>query len=238
MIENREVIILAGGLGTRLRTTIGEIPKCLAIVAEKPFLYYQIEYLLSQGISSFIFSLGFKSEMVIKYIQSEYPELNSQFSIESEPLGTGGAIKKAIGLTKKDQVLVVNGDTYFEIDLNQLFQKAIGNNYPFTIALFRVSKNTRYGFVTITKDNQITHFNEKEEAVDVLVNSGFYLIDKNQISFLDFQDKFSLEKSFFEHAIKKQLIYSIEYDAKFIDIGIPQDYEVAQTFFKNIKQLT
>ncbi len=236
MIENKEVIILAGGLGTRLRNTIGEIPKCLAEVAKKPFLHYQIEYLLKQGVTSFIFSLGYKSEMVINYVQSTFPKLNCQFSVESEPLGTGGAIKKALKLTKSKFVLVTNGDTYFDINLDSLFRKANENNYPFTIALFKVNQNIRYGYVSITDENLITQFNEKKEAVNVLVNSGFYLIDNSQISFLDFQDKFSLEIDFFNLAIINKLIYSVEYDANFIDIGIPQDYEIAQTFFKKIKK--
>jgi D-glycero-alpha-D-manno-heptose 1-phosphate guanylyltransferase len=224
-------------MGTRLREAIGETPKCLALVNGLPFLHYQIEYLKSQGVSKFIFSVGYKSEMIISYIQKEYSNLNYKFSVEIQPLGTGGAIKKALGYSESQYPLVVNGDTFFNINLDRLYSISLLNSFPFTVALFKISENTRYGYVTISEDQRITQFNEKKEAINVLVNSGFYLIDKTQISFLKYSEIFSLEKEYFANAIKDNLLYSVVFESDFIDIGIPQDYIISQTFFKNANKI-
>src|SRR5450432_2007636 len=104
-----EAIILAGGLGTRLRSAVPDLPKCMAPVAGKPFLFYVINHLQKQGIDKFIFSLGYKSEVIIEYTKAQYPKTSIQFTIEEEPLGTGGAIKLAASKATDKNVLVLNG---------------------------------------------------------------------------------------------------------------------------------
>ena len=116
----KELIILAGGLGTRLRSVVADIPKCMATVADKPFLYYVIEHFKKQGIEKFIFSLGYKHEMIEAWLNEQYPLLFMQSSVEEEPLGTGGAIKMACTLATEKNVLVINGDTLFSIDVKML----------------------------------------------------------------------------------------------------------------------
>src|SRR5215813_2315885 len=115
----KEAIILAGGLGTRLRSVVPELPKCMAPVAGQPFLKHVIRYLLSQGIEKFIFSLGYKHEIIEEFLYNEFPTLHSQCSVEQEPLGTGGAIYMACKRAKDNNVLVVNGDTLFKADLKK-----------------------------------------------------------------------------------------------------------------------
>src|SRR5438477_9865661 len=111
----KEAIILAGGLGTRLRSAVPDLPKCMAPVAGRPFLGHVIDNLRMQGIESFIFSLGYKAEAIEQYLSEYYPTLVYTTVIEEEPLGTGGAIQKALGKAVTDDVLVTNGDTLFKV---------------------------------------------------------------------------------------------------------------------------
>src|SRR3954468_9856487 len=106
-----EAIILAGGLGTRLRDAVPDLPKCMAPVNEKPFLTYVINQLKKEGVTHFIFSLGYKSEVITAFLAKDFPSLLSKISVEAEPLGTGGAVKKALAKAKEKSVLIVNGDT-------------------------------------------------------------------------------------------------------------------------------
>ena len=114
------MIILAGGFGTRLRSVVADIPKCMAPIAGKPFLYYVIEHLKKQGVDKFIFSLGYKHEMIEAWLNEQYPLMFMQSSVEEEPLDTGGAIKLACSLATEKNVLVVNGDTLFSIDVKMV----------------------------------------------------------------------------------------------------------------------
>ena len=116
----REAIILAGGLGTRLRSAVPDLPKCMAPVAGKPFIWYLMKYLKQQGIESFIFSLGYKNEIIKEYLETNFTKTLFTFVIEDEPLGTGGAIKLACDVALEPNVIVLNGDTLFEIDVQKV----------------------------------------------------------------------------------------------------------------------
>lgn len=229
---NKEVIILAGGFGTRLKEVINNVPKCLAPINEKPFLFYQLEFLKKQGVRRFIFSLGYKSQMVVDYIEKYHNDIEAVYSIESEPLGTGGAIRTALQLAKSNYILIVNGDTYFNINIDKFFNFAIENKNPFTIALFSVKENDRYGYVEVDQNFRVLKFHEKKKSKNVLVNSGFYIINKVELNFVDYKESFSLEKDFFEKVNSRNILFSILENEEFIDIGIPEDFILAQTFFK------
>src|SRR4051794_30094724 len=116
----KEAIILAGGLGTRLRSVVSDLPKCMAPVAGKPFLTYVVNHLLKENVQKFIFSVGYKNEMIVDFINTQHSTLNTQYSIEEEPLGTGGAVKLACSKATEKTVLIVNGDTLFTIDVDKL----------------------------------------------------------------------------------------------------------------------
>src|SRR5258706_6630752 len=115
-----EAIILAGGLGTRLRNSVPDLPKCMAPVAGRPFLFYVINYLRSQRIEKFIFSLGYKHEVIEEWLAEQFATLDYQCVIEEEPLGTGGAILLACKKTTQKNVLIANGDTLFKINAERL----------------------------------------------------------------------------------------------------------------------
>ncbi|MBK8611126.1 MAG: nucleotidyltransferase family protein [Chitinophagaceae bacterium] len=221
-------IILAGGLGTRLRTVVSELPKCMAPVADKPFLFFVIEYLLSQGIDKFIFSLGYKSELITKYLDDQYPSLNKQYAIEEEPLGTGGAIKLACGLTADEQVLILNGDTIFKANLDTLSSFHINTGADCTLTLKPMQDFNRYGVVELKNNSSISSFKEKKYYASGLINGGIYALRVAAFLNEDWPQKFSFEKDYLEAFVDKRKIYGIVQREYFIDIGIPEDYERAQ----------
>ena len=147
----KEAIILAGGLGTRLRSVVADIPKCMAPVAGKPFLHYVIKHLQKEGIENFIFSVGYKSESIISYVKKELSN-KFQFSIENEPLGTGGAIKLACEKISDHNVLACNGDTLFKIHLHQLSNFHLLHDADCTLCLKPMENFERYGVVELNGD--------------------------------------------------------------------------------------
>jgi D-glycero-alpha-D-manno-heptose 1-phosphate guanylyltransferase len=197
-------------------------------VAGKPFLFFVIEYLLKQGVDQFIFSLGYKSEMIIDYLNEEYPTLQKQFSIEDEPLGTGGAIKLACNLTTEKNVLILNGDTIFKIDTNSLAAFHLNSGADCTLSLKPMQDFDRYGVVELNDNYTIRSFKEKQKFKSGLINGGIYAL--NVTSFLqeDLPQIFSFEKDYLETYFDKRKMYGIIQDEYFIDIGIPEDYEKAE----------
>jgi D-glycero-alpha-D-manno-heptose 1-phosphate guanylyltransferase len=226
-----EAIILAGGLGTRLQPVVQNVPKCLAPVNQIPFLEYVLQYGFQQGIERFILSVGYKKESIQYYIASQDYPFEIVFCTEEKPLGTGGAIKKSLELAKNDQVLVLNGDTYFEYNLNTLAEQHIMEFADCTLCLKPMQHFDRYGSV-YWQNGEIIAFNEKKFVTKGLVNAGVYALEKSH--FLKRRSKkiFSFEKDYLETMVNKYHFEGSIQDAYFIDIGIPEDYERAQTDLK------
>lgn len=223
-----EAIILAGGFGTRLRTVVSDLPKCMAPVAGKPFLCYVIDQLQQQGIKKFIFSLGYMSEVIQTFLQENYPALDYQLSIEEDPLGTGGAIYKACSMATEPTVLALNGDTLFSINVQQLLQVHQQKESHCTICLKPMQQFERYGVVKMDTNNCITSFEEKKWNEEGLINGGVYAIDRGKFLAQPFAEKFSMEKDYLELLVGEGNFYGLVQDAYFIDIGIPEDFERAQ----------
>jgi D-glycero-alpha-D-manno-heptose 1-phosphate guanylyltransferase len=222
-----EVIILAGGLGTRLRDTIPDLPKCMAPVAGKPFLSYGIDYFKKQGIEKFIFALGYKSGVIEQYISGL--RINFQVSIEKDPLGTGGAIRLACSKATEKNILVLNGDTFFGIHLSEMNTFHQLNKADCTIALKPMKDFERYGSVLLNEDKSVKRFEEKKFQSSGLINGGIYILDKNKFMQEDLPEKFSFEKDYLEKLNKDRPMFGCIQDGYFIDIGIPDDYHRAQT---------
>ena len=229
---NKEAIILAGGLGTRLRTVVSDLPKCMAPVAGKPFIYYILENLIKQKVEHFIFSVGYKSESITNYIKENYSFLKYSFAIEESPLGTGGAIKNALTKTQEDNILILNGDTLFDVDIDTLYQFNNNKNSSCTLCLKPMSEFERYGVVEMKEDNSISSFKEKKYYKEGLINGGIYLLNKKVFQSVDLPEKFSFEKDFLEQYYTQYQMFGFVQDHYFIDIGIPEDYERAQIEFK------
>jgi len=234
----KEAIILAGGLGTRLQKVISDVPKCMAPVDGKPFLHYVIDFLKQNKINHFIFSLGYKNQIIEEYLHENHPGLNYTISLENEPLGTGGAIKLAAIKSSEENILVCNGDTLYKIDVSALanFHKDV--NSACTLALKPMHYFDRYGVVELNDDNSVRTFKEKQYYTSGLINGGLYALNVPEFLKETLPEKFSFEKDFLEKNInesahKKSKLYGIIQDKYFIDIGIPEDYKKAQSEFKN-----
>lgn len=222
-----EAIILAGGLGTRLRSVSGEKPKPIIEVAGRPFIYYIFDGLISQNITRVVIAISYKSDVFISEIGNSYQGLDIQYSIEHEALGTGGAIAQAMDHCITDHVLITNGDTYLDIDLLSYFNSHTSSGKSISMALVRVEDVARYGSVTC-RDNKIISFNEKGNAGEGYINGGMYLFTRKDVLL-------PVEKFSFEEIVLKQQYMDInpfECGGFFIDIGIPDDYYKACDVFK------
>ena len=220
----KEAIILAGGFGTRLRDAIPDLPKCMAPVNGRPFLFYVINYLRSQGIEKFIFSLGYKHEIIEAYLNAEFPTLDFQCLIEKEPLGTGGAILASCYKTSEQTVLVLNGDTIFKVDLEKAFANHVEHDSDCTLLLKPMDDFDRYGVVELNEDDSIKSFKEKKFYKNGLINGGVYILNTEQFLAEELPGKFSFEKDYLEKYFATRRIYGSVQDEYFIDIGIPEDY--------------
>ena len=230
----KEAIILAGGLGTRLRSVVSDLPKCMAPVAGQPFLKHVTRYLLSQGIEKFIFSLGYKHEIIEQFLNDEFPTLHYQFSVEEEPLGTGGAIYLACKRAKDNNILVVNGDTLFKANLKKASSFHLENNADCTLLLKPMQDFDRYGAVELDNDLTVRSFKEKQFFQTGDINAGIYLLNIEQFIDRDFPEKFSFEKDYLEKYYTEKKIFGLIEDSYFIDIGIPADFQRAQEELKQI----
>jgi D-glycero-alpha-D-manno-heptose 1-phosphate guanylyltransferase len=225
----QSAIILAGGLGTRLRDTVPDLPKCMAPVAGRPFLAFVIDALRMQGITHFVFSLGYKSEHIKTFLEEQYPTLLYAIVTETEPLGTGGAIKAAISEAKGEQVLVANGDTLFHINLKEMIQLHLQNKAGCTLALKSMEHIERYGLVYPDEKGKVIRFEEKQPVDQGLINGGIYLLDREEFLSREWPEKFSFEKEYLEKEVSNGKIFGSVQSGYFIDIGIPEDFLKAQT---------
>lgn len=219
-----EVIILAGGLGTRLQTAVPDLPKCLAPINGRPFLDYLLTYLKGQQIKRFIFALGYRHEMIEQYIQSTYPGMDAVFSVEPALLGTGGAIRLAAKKAEQENVFIVNGDTFYQVDLKQLFCLHKEKQAACTLALKPMQDFDRYGSVELAPDQHIRQFHEKKKRKDGLINGGVYMLHLPSFLPLPWPEKFSFETDYLEAQVITGKIFGNVQDAYFIDIGIPDDF--------------
>ncbi len=229
----KEAIILAGGLGTRLRSAVPDLPKCMALVAGKPFLHYVISYLQKQGVEKFIFAVGYKHEFIEEFLAKEFSTINYLLSVEEEPLGTGGAIKLACKKASEKTILALNGDTFFKIKLNKLglFHDMCGADC--TLSLKPMKNFDRYGVVDLNKDYSIKDFQEKKYYESGFINGGAYALHSAKFLEENLPEKFSFEKDYLEKFYSERHMFGVAQDEYFIDIGIPADYERAQVEMKD-----
>ena len=222
-----EAIILAGGLGTRLQSVTGDLPKCLAPVAGRPFLSYLLDNSKKQGIKKFIFALGHKTDQIETFVKKSLPEGSYIFSTEEEPLGTGGAVYKACGHVAGHNVMVLNADTYFGIMYSNLTIIHELRKAACTLSLKPMKAFDRYGAVEIEKQ-VVTGFGEKKFHKDGLINGGVYALSVASFLQKSFPGNFSFERDYLEKDYRGGKFLALISDAYFIDIGIPEDYQRAQ----------
>ncbi len=232
MRKVKSAIILAGGLGTRLRSVLTELPKCLAPVAGKPFLDYVIEHAKSFDIENFVFALGYKSDSIINHLAENHKDINYKYTIEKEPLGTGGGILLAAQEVDETQFFVFNGDTLFMANLDTLEDFHIENESAITMALKPLENFDRYGSVLI-ENHRIIAFQEKKHTKQGLINGGIYLMNISVLDHFTHDTAFSFEKEVLEPLSKQKRITALPFDNYFIDIGIPEDFNKANQDLKD-----
>jgi D-glycero-alpha-D-manno-heptose 1-phosphate guanylyltransferase len=221
-----DAIVLAGGFGTRLRSVVSHVPKPMAPVGDRPFLVLLLESLKSKGITRVILSVGYMSDAIISYFQRHPLGIELVFEVESSPLGTGGAIAAALRHAHSDSVLVINGDTYLDLDLEALRSMWPGDRTPIVVAR-AVADTERFGRLDVTK-GRITRFVGSGIKSAGIINAGCYLIPANVFAGENVPEKFSFEQDF----LSKRPPFSLRVFValgQFIDIGVPDDYARAQT---------
>jgi D-glycero-alpha-D-manno-heptose 1-phosphate guanylyltransferase len=225
----KEAIVLAGGLGTRLQNMLPGIPKCIAPVKGRPFLTYVLDYLIDQKIDKVILSVGYRKDQIINYFGNNYKKMSIEYAIENELLGTGGAIKLAFTFCKQNSVFVINGDTYFTPDLREMEKMHFQATADVTIAVKEMPGTERYGRIIIDKDDRITDFMEKDAiSGSGSINGGIYLINRKIFDTIS-EEIFSLENDVFKKSCSKLKMQAYQTDSFFLDMGIPEDYILAQT---------
>lgn len=226
-----EAILLCGGLGTRLRSVVSDRPKPMADIAGKPFLHYLVKMLSESGVKHLIFALGYMGEQIEAYFKSgEDYGLSISYSYEDSPLGTGGAIRNALSKVSEENVLVLNADTYFHTDYENLLSQQLKTQAMMTIASRKIEDISRYGAILKDETGRILRWNEKmsSDQAEVLrsgeINGGIYVMKKSLIEKIQ-EGKQSLENDCIPAWLKEGIfLQALPSDGYFMDIGIPEDY--------------
>ena len=227
----REAIILAGGLGTRLRSEVPNVPKPMAPIRDRPLLEYLLDYWIKCGVESFILSVGYMSEKIKLHFGNNYKGAKISYSYESEPLGTGGGLLLALQKTKEQNVLVLNGDTLFKVPLIDFLKFHKKQNSIMSISLFQFREKERFGAIRLDQNNYVTSMNPKSSDLSGDANGGVYLIRVK--SFIDIFKNIINKKISLEEDLIKTLVdsnYDISgklYKKTFIDIGTPKDFRIS-----------
>jgi D-glycero-alpha-D-manno-heptose 1-phosphate guanylyltransferase len=229
-------VVLAGGMGTRLRTVVADRPKVLAPVAGRPFLTYLLDQIADAGIQRVMLSTGHLAEQFATVIGDRYRNIQIVYAHEEQPLGTGGAIRFACGFTDAEQILVMNGDSYCDANLSSYIDWHVDGRHDVSLMLAKVDDTSRYGMVEIETGGRITAFIEKRpENTAGYINAGVYLLRRTML------DQFpvgpsSLERDVFPVWLRERTIMGWVTEGEFIDIGIPSDYERSHEFMARVSK--
>jgi D-glycero-alpha-D-manno-heptose 1-phosphate guanylyltransferase len=223
--------ILAGGLGTRLRSVVADKPKVLAEILSRPFLTYLLDQLIHWGVKKVVLCTGYMGDSVQSVIGTSYGALKVAYSQEPEPLGTGGALRLALPLLRSNSVLVLNGDSYCEANLQAMWDWHFSRRSEATLFLVNMADTRRYGRVQIDAQGHIVRFEEKDESSRPgLINAGIYLIKRHLLETMPDLGSISLERDMFPLWIGHGF-HGYQGTGPFIDIGTPEAYAMAERFF-------
>jgi len=223
-----KAIVLAGGLGTRLAGVTSDVPKPMAPIGSRPFLEYLLDYLVEQGSEGAILAVSYKWEVISDHFGYVYRGMPLNYSVEDQPLGTGGAIRQALESLPYDEVAVLNGDTLFRVDLKRLENAHRIGGARLSIALKQVTDSGRFGRVEVSTDGVIANFLEKSTGGPGWINGGVYMLNRGLFRDFPMPASFSFEKDLVEPNIDRIQPLAFQSDAYFIDMGVPEDYERAQ----------
>jgi D-glycero-alpha-D-manno-heptose 1-phosphate guanylyltransferase len=241
----KEAIVLAGGLGTRLRSAVPELPKCLAPVGGRPFIGYVTDYFRREGIERFIFALGYKSSYFDDYFRTAFPDGGYDISLEEQPLGTGGAIRQACGLAADKTVLILNGDTFFRIGLEALSDFHDNREADCSLCLKPMQDFDRFGVVELGEGGRVDRFREKQYYPSGLINGGVYALERETLLREEWPPVFFFQLVSLEGGAgggargggggaASRRLFGLVQPTYFIDIGIPEDYRRVQEEFNEL----
>jgi D-glycero-alpha-D-manno-heptose 1-phosphate guanylyltransferase len=226
-----QAIILAGGRGTRLRGVLGNCPKPLAPVCGRPFLAHLLEQLDREAVRSVVLAVGYHACAIKRAFGKRYGGVSIAYSDEAVPLGTGGAIRKALTVTQDFPCFVVNGDTWPDLDYAAMFNHFRATGADISMSVKRVGDVGRYGSIVI-RDGRIVGFQEKSRAGAGYINSGIYLLRHGLLDSYDVNMPFSFEQDFIQLHLRRLTMVPFKVEGRFIDIGVPQDYRKVELMLR------
>lgn len=233
-------IILAGGLGTRLRHVVPDLPKPMAPVNGRPFLEHQMDYWIEQGVTRYVLSVGYRRQAIIEHFGARYRGVPVEYAVEETPLGTGGGFLQAVRASGLDApFLVLNGDTFIEVDLAALCRFHHERGAAWTMSLFRAGEAGRYMGMRVDADGRIRALRSARCESGELANGGVYLIAPETASGLDFAPgcRVSLEDDILPAiAAAGVALYGMECTGRFVDIGVPSDYFLAADILRHRRE--
>jgi D-glycero-alpha-D-manno-heptose 1-phosphate guanylyltransferase len=229
-----QAIVLAGGLGTRLRGVVPELPKPMAPVRGRPFLAFILDRLVDAGFETTVLAVGYRYEAIRSHFGERYRGLTLRYSVESEPLGTGGAIWLAWALAAKREVFVLNGDTYLELDYRAMLDVHRSGDAQISMAVSYVHEAGRYGALDLA-DGRVSGFLEKGQLGPGWINAGVYILASALVDRFPWRGAFSFERDLLVPEVKTIRPLAFPTHGLFIDIGIPEDYARAQTLLPAIQ---
>lgn len=227
-------VILAGGLGTRLRSAVPDLPKPMAPVSGRPFLTHLMDYWIQQGVARFVLSVGYRFQTIVDFFGNNYRGAAVEYVIETTPLGTGGGLLLAAAkLCSSQPFLLLNGDTYFAVDLKALTAFAVDSRADWCFSMFEASEVGRYMGMDVSPHGSITALRSESGLPGRPANGGVYWVNPSALQGLPYApgEKVSLEDDIFPAAMSAgQRLMGLQFDAAFIDIGVPVDYQRAPEF--------
>lgn len=222
-----EAIVLAGGLGTRLRRIVTDLPKPMAPIMGRPFLELLLGSLADKGFQHIVLSLGYMADKIIDYFGDRFEGMEITYEIEHKPLGTGGAARLAMSRCKTDHVFILNGDTFIDLETTEIENHWEKHKNPIIVAC-HVENTARYGRLE-TDMEKVLRFSGKGIKKPGFINAGSYILTHEMLSHIPVGEAFSMEEDFLPVAVEKRRFDVFVTRSQFIDIGVPEDYARAQT---------
>ena len=226
---NLKAVVLAGGLGTRLRSVTGGLPKPMAPIRSRPFLEYVLDSLVAEQFDQAVLSIGYRGDVIESHFGCSYRSLRLTYHREIDPLGTGGALLQSLRHLTSEHIFVLNGDTFLQLRFHDMLAFHLRHNAAVSIAATSVEDSSRYGKLQIGRHEDLIAFTEKGTDGPGVINAGAYLLRKDIFSGFDLPAVFSFETDFLQvhHHRFRTKVYRTQ--GEFIDIGIPEDYARAQS---------
>ena len=236
------VIILAGGLGTRLRSAYASGPKSMAPISGRPFLDYLVRWLRSEGVRQVVLCIGYKGGQIRRWLGSgKMLRVQAKYSVEKKLLGTAGAVRKGQNVIRSPRFIVVNGDTMLVVNLRKMLEFHIASKALATVAAVATREASRYGTLLIGKSHEVKQFREKQPSRGVpgkarqYINGGVYILERSIISKINPRTPTSLEKQVLPTLASSKRLFAYETSGYFLDIGVPDDFDRAQSELPKLK---